>query len=107
MMSKFYVQSGNASWIVQSQDAEGAALWLLHQSLVRLQSVADLEANSSDDETRFYILDGLAQLAPEIFVSQIGLGRWEAGRFDTGQLFDNWRSLAGSLSSLFDPFRQK
>ena len=104
MMNKFYVQSGSHSWIVQSKDAEGAALWLLDQSIGPFQPGVDFQPATLNSDTLFQILDGLAQLDSEMNVSQVGFGRHEAGLFDTGELFNTWRSLSGSLNSLFDQF---
>ena len=104
MMNKFYVQSGNHTWIVQAEDAEGAALWLLDQSIGPFESGVDFQPATLNSHILFHILDGLAQLDSEINVSQIGFGRHEAGQFDTGELFNTWRSLSSSLNSLFDQF---
>ncbi|MCH2177441.1 MAG: hypothetical protein MK106_01435 [Mariniblastus sp.] len=105
IMTKYYIQSGNASWTVQAKDAEGAALWLLNQTIQPYLPLTKPGESSSEDEDRLFgILEGLAQLAPEIQVSQIGPGHTDAGRFDTGEIFNTWRRLSSSLDRLFDSF---
>lgn len=104
-MTKYYIQSGDVSWIVQAKDAEGAALWLLHQTIQPFLPQAGSQGSACEDEDRLFgILEGLAQLAPEIQVSQIGSGHMEAGQFDTGEIFNTWRRLSSSLDKLFDSF---
>ena len=103
-MNKFYVQSGQMSWTVHSEDAEGAALWALNQTIGHSLQGVDFESAPAGDEALVCLLDALARLDSKIDVSQIGLGRHEAGQFDTGELFTTWRSLSSSLDFLFDPF---
>ncbi|MCH2181047.1 MAG: hypothetical protein MK108_03495 [Mariniblastus sp.] len=104
MMSKFYVQSGHVAWTVQSADAEGAALWLLNQTLRPFLPLDEIASRSQREEAIVCLLDGLARLEPTIAVSQIGMGRCEAGHFDTGDLFNTWQQLSCSVSSLLDSF---
>ena len=35
-MAKFYLQSGKVSFIVNAQDAEGAALWAMHRTIEKM-----------------------------------------------------------------------
>ena len=104
-MPKYYIQSEDVSWIVIAQDAEGAALWTLNQTL---QSYLDRDAVSntaaSSKEQLFRILEGLAQFASEIQVSQVGWGASDTESFDTGEIFNTWRRLSSSLDHLFDSF---
>ena len=86
MMNKFYVQSGSHTWIVQSEDAEGAALWLVDQSIGPFESGVDFQPVTLNSHILFHILDGLAQLDSEINVSQIGFGRHEAGPVRYGRV---------------------
>ncbi len=104
MMSKFYVQSGHVSWIVQAADAEGAALWLLDQTLRPFLPAGEIGSTPQREEAVACLLEGLARLEPSIVVSQIGMGRWEAGHFDTGDLFNTWQQLSRSVNALFDSF---
>ena len=107
-MNKFYVQSGFAAWTVQSADAEGAALWLLNQALqsfLPAGSGEEVASPSQREEAVAGLLEGLARLDRTIVVSQIGMGRCEAGCFDTGDLFHTWQQLSRSVSSLLESFR--
>ena len=103
-MSKFYVQSGSLAWTVESVDAEGAALWLLHQALRPFLPLSEIVSSRQQEEAVARLFDGLARLAPAIRVSEIGMGRCDAGQFDTGQLFQTWQQLSRSVSSLLDTF---
>ena len=103
-MSKFYAQSGSLAWTVEAVDAEGAALGLLHQALRPFLPKGEIVSSFQHEEAVVRLLGGLAQLAPAIRVSEIGMGRCEAGQFDTGQLFQTWQQLSRSVVSLLDTF---
>ena len=117
-MAKFYIQSGNVSFVVTANDAEGAALWAMHQTIERMIEIneemdefylnhsceLDGEQNESDREFQIYssMLDGLAQFAETIKCSQRGFGRDDAGELDTDEVFRHWNQLMRAADRLFD-----
>ena len=100
-MAKFYVQSGELSYIVSAQDSQGAALWVLNQAIQRCEYELDWQ---SDDwqEADALPMELTDRLDPYVVVSQLGFDRDEAGRFETQELYDVWRSLYFSMLFLFD-----
>jgi hypothetical protein len=83
-MPKYYVQSGNVSFVVTAADAEGAALWVLNRLI--------------DARTPGVPL-GLGQV---FNISEIGFGRDEVAIFETHGLFYKWRTLQRAIQHLFD-----
>ena len=110
-MAKFYIQSGQVSYVVTAQDVEGAALWAMHrtieQSLERAQPGDSCDSHSSDepgcddDPTLAAMLNGLARFDEDIKCSQRGWGREDAGTLDTDYIFRQWRQLMNAADYLF------
>ena len=130
-MPKFYVQSKNVSFVVTSNDAEGAVLWAMHrviddkvcdyeesQMLDDLDDLFGPDLDAMDSGTLLGdadpipgmpqavpyepMLDGLAQFAETISVSERGFGHDEAGKFETEDIFRQWRQLMQAVDRLFD-----
>ncbi len=121
-MAKFYIQSGNVSFVVTANDAEGAALWAMHQTIEKmiefnqemdelyqtdessLSDSLDNRIEDHDQDFQFYgsMLDGLAQFAETIKCSQRGFGRDDAGELDTDEVFRHWNQLMRAADRLFD-----
>lgn len=98
-MAKFYIQSRNVSFVVSAHDAEGAALWAMHQIIESKVDESNIECEAS---IYLPMLDGLAEFDETILCSEIGLGRDEAGVLDTDTIFRHWRQLMKAADSLFD-----
>lgn len=111
-MAKFYIHSGNVSFVVTAQDAEGAALWAMHRvidSMIddSLESALAYEELGLDLPPMLPyepVLDGLAEFGPTIHVSECGFGYDEAGCLDTELIFKHWRQLMTAAEQLFDQF---
>lgn len=125
-MPKFYVQSGSVSLVVAAMDAEAAALWAIHQNseLPETGSCrAGLEQSAGDlscdgdlycedtccedtccDETAWDdLMPEWAQLdefGDSIRVSERGLGRSEAGRFETATAMQKYGQLLVAVERL-------
>lgn len=119
-MAKYYIQSGNVSYIVCACDNEGAALWALHR--VMDEKICDYEDNLlangvdpfnlpvADDQIEGVpqavpyeaMLQGLSEFAETIQVSEIGFGRNEAGELGTEEIFHQWRQLMQAVDRLHD-----
>lgn len=92
--------------VVMAQDAEGAALWLLH---TKLESLGDVHMDLSSRELKvvqMLIEDGVLPLGTTMHVSERGFGRSEAGTFQTNQLLKSWRTLIMAVSKLADRLDQ-
>lgn len=120
-MAKFYIQSNRVSFVVCANDAEGAALWAMHR--VVDEKICDYEEqrlldnflaedhDSADEEPipgapqavpLEPMLEGLAEFGENISISEIGMGRDEAGLLDTEEIFHQWRQLMFAVDRLFD-----
>lgn len=101
-MSKFYIQSGDVSFVVSAADAEGAALWLLNRVIEQHLPVEQIEQRQIGDEMAMALLDELAGFGEEIHVSEIGFGNDEADVFDTLNLIEVWGSLIRAIDNLLE-----
>ncbi|MBU6238533.1 MAG: hypothetical protein KGQ51_11940 [Planctomycetes bacterium] len=80
-MAKFYVESGSFRGVVDSGNAETAAVWAIHRVMQPPRSQQQTHA------------DGLFRLQDDIRVSEKGFGRSEAKRIETRDAFSNWARL--------------
>lgn len=120
-MPKYYIQSGQVSYIVGACDLEGAALWAMHR--IMDEKVCDFEegliecyadpfaplpvneqALEGVPEAIPYeaMLNGLAMFDETILVSQRGFGRDDAGELETEEIFHQWRQLMQAVDRLHD-----
>ena len=119
-MAKYYIQSGNVSYVVSACDVEGAALWAMHR--VMDEKICDYEDELlADDIDPFDLpisdehlhevpqavpyeamLEGLAQFEETIMVSQRGFGHDDAGELETEDIFHQWRQLMQAVDRLHD-----
>ena len=98
-MAKYYVESGEVRLVVQAEDPRMAALWTMHTAME--QSLTLDAVDFSDDQLEdLKNIDGVAQFSGHILVSEIGLGRSEAGRFDALEIMIEWNQLAVALARL-------
>ncbi|MCY2984822.1 MAG: hypothetical protein NTY15_14455 [Planctomycetota bacterium] len=101
-MAKFYVQSGTLRAIIDSEDAERAALWAVHMAM---QQVMPIE---NEQETIDMMSDGpsnMVALAETIELSEVGFDRDDSLRVDTFEAFQHWNLLfkaVEKLNSLLD-----
>jgi len=122
-MAKYYIESGNVSFVVCANDAEGAALWAMHRTIDNkvclYEDEAEVRAQLVDDAMLFDdggpidedipgnvplepMLEGLSEFAETINVSQRGFGRDDEGSIDTEEVFRQWRQLMTAMDRLFD-----
>lgn len=117
-MAKFYIQSGTVSFVVCATDAEGAALWAMHRVIdekicdYEEQKLLDMWFEDEEDEEPIEgvpqavpyeaMLEGLAEFGDMIMISEIGVGRDEAGLLHTEDIFGQWRQLMTAVDRLFD-----
>jgi hypothetical protein len=119
-MAKYYIQSGNVSFVVGACDVEGAALWTMHR--IMDEKLCRYEENLLAKELDLFdlpipdsqledvpqaipydaMLEGLAEFDEKILVSQIGFGRDDAGELETETMFHQWRQLMLAVDRLHD-----
>ena len=101
-MAKFYVQSGTLRSIIDSQDAERAALWAVHMAM---QQVMPIENDQESNEISVEGPSDMVALAETIELSEIGFDRDDCLRIDTFEAFQHWNLLfkaVEKLNSLLD-----
>lgn len=121
-MAKYYIQSGNVTFVVSACDVEGAALWTMHR--IMDEKICDYEQALLDGYVDPFslpiseqeiegvpqaipydaMLEGLAEFGESIRVSQIGFGRDDAGELETEEIFHQWRQLMQAVDRLHDQF---
>ncbi len=124
-MPKYYIQSGQVSFVVAASDVEGAALWAMHQTIEKMVAAYESEYDDlqrskeafgfeadelidaepmidPEDNWLESMLNGLAQFDETIYCSQIGFGRDDQGVLETEEVFRHWRQLMQAADYLFD-----
>ncbi|MEL7498498.1 MAG: hypothetical protein AAFN77_12875 [Planctomycetota bacterium] len=119
-MPKYYIQSGQVSYVVGACDLEGAALWAMHR--IMDEKICDYEDETDQfadpfaplpvDEKELLgvpeavpyeaMLNGLAMFDETILVSQRGFGNDDAGELETEEIFHQWRQLMQAVDRLHD-----
>jgi hypothetical protein len=103
-MAKFYVQSGTLKAIVDSADAQRAALWAVHQAMQQIAPIEDPPERDCDRSS----LDCVApsaqpnfiSLGDTIMLSEIGFDRDDHESVDTFEAFREWHALWHALEKL-------
>jgi len=119
-MPKYYIESGNVSFVVCANDAEGAALWAMHRTIddkiCEYEDELSLRSHLIEDAATYEepidgvpenvpfepMLEGLAEFDEKIIVSEIGFGRDDSGCLETDEVFNQWRQLMAAVDRLFD-----
>lgn len=109
-MAKFYVQSGSFRGIVDSYDAECAAVWAVHNVMSsepsRSPSARNGQPHLFDDEPIAAPAEsadiGLFRLGDEIGISERGFRRKDRVRIPTKHAFLRWIQLMHSIDALQD-----
>jgi hypothetical protein len=119
-MAKYYIQSGQVSYIVGACDVEGAALWVMHRIMdekicdhedaLLSQGLDPFAVTEFDSQIEGVpqavpyeaMLEGLAEFDETILISQIGFGRSDSGELETEEIFHHWRQLMLAVDRLHD-----
>ena len=96
-MAKFYVQSGTLRAIIDSEDAERAALWAIHTAM---EQVMPLESEQESTEMIASGPTNMIALAETIELSEIGFDRDDCLRIDTFEAFQHWNMLLKAVEKL-------
>jgi hypothetical protein len=96
-MAKFYVESGTLRAIVDSADADRAALWAIHTAMEQVMPLDEVKEvsyeNACDSSERI-------SLGEIIRLSEIGFDRDDALQIDTFEAFQHWNQLFVALEKL-------
>ena len=119
-MPKYYIESGNVSFVVCANDAQGAALWTMHRTIdekiCEYEDELSLRSHLVQDAAEYEepidgvpenvpfepMLEGLAEFDEVIYISEIGFSRDDSGCLETDEVFTNWRQLMAAVDRLFD-----
>lgn len=95
-MAKFYVQSGTLRAIIDSADAERAALWAVHtamEQVIPLDSADEVLVQGNGP-------NNMIALAETIQLSEVGFDRDDCLQIDTFEAFQHWNQLIRALEKL-------
>jgi hypothetical protein len=111
-MPKYYIQSGRVNLIVNAADAEGGALWAINRVVQQYLPAGDLGRSSADLASEPQPANGkiranaltaaMDQFDAEIRVSELGLGRDDAGTLDTELTARLWLEISDALDWLMN-----
>ncbi len=99
-MAKFYVQSGNIQTVVSADDAEKAALWVIHKALQQVVPVYEDAELTPEEKGDVALMQGVMVLGNTIQISEIGFERSDAQVMDTFNLLTQWHQLMIALERL-------
>jgi hypothetical protein len=99
-MAKFYVQSGNIRTVVAADDAEKAALWVVHRAMQQVMPVYEDDELSPEQKGEVATIEGVMVLGNSIRTSEIGFDRVDAEEVDTFELVQHWHQLMVALARL-------
>lgn len=99
-MAKFYIQSGNVRTVISADDAEKAALWVIHKALQQVVPVYEDEELSAQEKGEVAVLQGVMVLGNQIQVNEIGFDRPDSQQLDTFELLVHWHQLMVALDRL-------
>ena len=96
-MAKFYVQSGTLRAIIDSEDAERAALWAVHTAM---EQIMPLEREPESIEMMTNGPSSMIALSETIELSELGFDRDDCLRIDTFDAFQHWNLLLKAVEKL-------
>lgn len=112
-MAKFYVQSGNVRTIISAEDAERAALWVVHCTMRQVVPVYEDEELTPEEKCQRSQHGGMRVLGQTIHVSEVGFDQpleveqapaaeelHSVQQFDTFDLLVHWNQLMVALARL-------
>ena len=99
-MAKFYVECGRRWIIVEAMDAEAAAMHLIDTAMRPHLWIYDDMGLTDSDRYGHLAVEALLMLAPEIRVSEQGLGRDDALCLGTPEVLMSWHQTLAGLNRL-------
>ncbi|GIX00876.1 MAG: hypothetical protein KatS3mg111_4208 [Pirellulaceae bacterium] len=99
-MAKYYVQSGNVRMVVDADEADKAALWVIHRTMQQVVPVYEEDELTPQEKSELGVLQGIMVLGNTLHISEIGFDRPDAAQFDTFELLVEWNQLMVALDRL-------
>lgn len=99
-MAKYYVQSGNVRTVVSADNAEKAALWVVHKALQQVVPVYEDAELTTEEKADVALVQGVMVLGNELRISEQGFDRNDSAEFDTFELLVHWHQLMVALERL-------
>jgi len=99
-MAKFYVESGNFRTTVNADDAEKAALWVVHKAMGQVMPVYDDHELMPEQKGHVALANGLMVLGNSLRLSELGYGSDSFVELDTFDLLSHWHQLMIAVSRL-------
>ncbi len=99
-MAKYYIQSGNVRTVIAADDAEKAALWVVHKAMQQVVPVYEDDELSAEQKSEVAVIQGIMVLGNTIQVSEMGFDRLDAANLDTFELVVHWHQLMVALARL-------
>ena len=99
-MAKFYVECGRRWVIIEAMDREAAAMHLIDSTMQPHLWIYDDAGLADSDRYAHLAIEALLTLAPEIRVSEQGLGRDDASPFGTPEILLAWHQTLAGLNRL-------
>jgi hypothetical protein len=99
-MAKYYVESGNFRTTVSADDAEKAALWVVHKAMGQVMPVYDDHELMPEQKGYVALANGLMVLGNSIRLSELGFESQKCIEMDTFELLTHWHQLMIAVSRL-------
>lgn len=99
-MAKFYVQSGNFRTTISADDAEKAALWVVHKAMGQVMPVYDDHEMLPEQKGHVAVANGLMVLGNTVRLSELGFESEAGVEWDTFELLVQWHQLMIAVSRL-------
>lgn len=99
-MAKYYVQSGNVRTIIAADDAEKAALWVVHKAMQQVVPVYEDNELTPEQKSDVVVVQGVMVLGNSVKISEVGFDRSDASDLDTFELVMHWHQLMVALAKL-------
>ncbi len=99
-MAKYYVQSGNVRTVISADDAEKAALWVVHRAMQQVIPVYEDEELTPNQKGEAAVIQGIMVLGNSVSISEIGFDRCDSEQRDTFELVIQWHQLMVALARL-------
>ena len=99
-MAKYYVESGNVKTVIAADDAEKAALWVVHKAMQQVIPVYEDQELTPDQKSEVAVIQGIMVLGNTMRISEIGFDRLDGEELDTFELVVHWHQLMVALAKL-------
>jgi DNA mismatch repair ATPase MutS len=99
-MAKFYVQSGTLRSVIDTDEVQKAALWVVHRVMQQIAPIYDDCTLTPDQKEDRAMLEGLLVLDDSIRISEQGFDRDDATEIETFEAVMHWHQLMIALDKL-------